>query len=123
RGALQSSNRISIEALLNPAVEAEDSTIDLSDEEILQAVRDAREGDGEGEDEGEGDAKEVPSRKEVLQATAIINCFAEKLDDPVARKLEHILASFSRQIRLEAQRNMVATEITDYFTRKIDRTP
>ncbi|RPD82937.1 hypothetical protein L226DRAFT_529056 [Lentinus tigrinus ALCF2SS1-7] len=36
----------------------------------------------------------------------------------VSRKLEDILASFSRQMRLDARKGMVDTSITDFFCRQ-----
>jgi len=60
----------------------------------------------------------LPTRREVLQATSIINRYIETLPDPLARKLEVNLASLGRQMRLEQSQLMTPTHLTNYFTRK-----
>ena len=55
--------------------------------------------------------------QDVLQAAAVIKQFTATMDDPVARKVEDILASLSRQLRLDAQKGMVNTSLMDYFRR------
>ena len=116
RGALQKTNRMDIQSLLNPAIEAE-LVPEISDLEIFDAVRETQE-DG---DAGEGDNEVVldcPTRREVLQAAAVLTRYAGTLDNALARKVEDVLASFSRQLRLDSHSNMVPTSITDYFSRK-----
>ena len=69
-GALQATNRMSIEALLNP--EGKRETMDEStDEEIYQAVDD-------------GPVQTCPTIHEVLQAAATLNRYIDELDDPIA---------------------------------------
>jgi hypothetical protein len=122
-GALQASNRMDIEALLNPADESH--VIDeTTDEEICQAVLDARKAQEEGPINGgdndvddDAPVEPCPTRREVLQAAAVINKYIDGVDDPSARKLEGILASFKRQMRLEMSSSMNSTHLTDYFHR------
>lgn len=122
-GVLQASNRMDIEGLLNSADESH--VIDeTTDEEICQAVLDARKAQEEGPINGgdndiDNDApvEPCPTRREVLQAASVINKYIDSVDDPVARKLEGILASFKRQMRLEMSFSMNSTQLTDYFHR------
>ena len=99
-GVLQASNRMNIEALLNPADESRvmDET---TDKEICQAVLDARRAQEEGlinggDDDVDDDASVelCPTHREVLQAASVINKYTDTLKDPIARKLEGVLASF-----------------------------
>ena len=123
-GVLHKSNRMSLEALLNPTEESQvmDET---TDEEICHAVQNARRADENldrngGDDDADDDAEPeaIPSRKEVLKAVSTISGYIAGLDKPIARKLESILHSFRQQLHLEAGRNMRATSITDYFERR-----
>jgi hypothetical protein len=123
-GVLQTHNRMDIDGLLNPV--GKDQDLDnVTDEEICQAVLDAHkareEADINGGDDGTDDIAPVeprPTRREVLQAASVISRYPAYVDDPVARKLETVLASFGRQMRLEESRGMVPTRLTSYFTRK-----
>lgn len=118
RGALQASNIMSIERLLN-APEETSVEMDITEAEILEAVREARAAEESGEFDGEDPVTiEPPTRSEVLQAVGLLTRFLDVTDDPVARKLEGVLATFSRQIRIDIQRTMVPTEITDFFVPK-----
>ena len=56
-----------------------------------------------------------PTYREVFQAASVISRYAGHVDDPVARTLEAILASFGRQMRLERSQALTTTHITDYF--------
>jgi DDE superfamily endonuclease len=119
-GALQASNRMSIEALLNPEGESQ-AMEETTDEEICQAVLDAHKAQEEsliaGGDDNDDTAETCPTRQEVLQAVWVINRYIDSLNDPVSRKLDTTLASFRRQMRLEASHSMVPTCLTDYFDR------
>jgi len=93
------------------------------DEEICQAVLAARNGQeggpingGDNDVEDDSPLEPCPTHHEVFQAVSVINSYVEHLNDPLARKLEEILASFGRQIHLEESRSMSATRLTDYFT-------
>ncbi|KAI0289550.1 hypothetical protein BC826DRAFT_1106910 [Russula brevipes] len=56
-------------------------------------------------------------RRDVLKAVSTINKYIDELNDPIARKLEGILGSFNRQLRLDETRSMKATTLTDFFQR------
>ena len=123
-GALQTQNRMDIESLLNPANEVP-FTNETTDEEIFQAVMEAQKaheeglingGDDDIEDNASVEAR--PSHRDVLHAVSTIGNYIESINDPVARQLEGILASFGRQIRLEASRSLVPTYLRDYFSHK-----
>ncbi|RPD58656.1 DDE-domain-containing protein [Lentinus tigrinus ALCF2SS1-6] len=115
RGALQPSNRMDIGSLLNPEAELE-VIAEVSEEEIFDAVREAAQEDND--EELEEDSEEGPSRREALQAVALLTRYAGTVNDPAARKLEDALAGFSRQLRHETQSAMVNTSITEYFRRQ-----
>ena|ERR1700730_7752156 len=121
-GALQSCNWMDIKSLLNPAEEME--LIDEStDNEIFTAVMDAfknrenSEATGGDDDDDSGPVKPCPTTAEALQAISLLNNYMDTLNNPISRKLEGILASFSRQISMEQSREMKDTVITNYFGR------
>lgn len=120
KGALQPCNRMDIKNLLNPAGESQVST-EASDEEIFQSVMDAIEArtniDINGRDDvDDGVAIEPqPTRHEVLKAVSTISKYIDELDDPVSRKIEGLLRSFNRQLRLDETKNMKDTVLTKYF--------
>ena len=124
-GALQATNRMSIEALLNP--EGERETMDEStDEEIYQAVMDARnarenidQNGGDDADSDDGPVQARPTVREVLQAAATLNRYIDELDDPIARKLETTLGSFKHQLRLNRAKSMKSTVLTDFFSHRV----
>ena len=121
-GALQKKNRMVIESLLNPVGESHNLT-ETSDREICNAVMeaiDARETmEINGGDDVDEDfpAEPQPSRQDILKATSTLTRFVEKMDDPIARKLEGLLCSLNMQLRLEETRNLKNTHITSYFNR------
>jgi hypothetical protein len=84
RGILQKSNRMDIEALLNPIEESQ--AIDkTTDEEIYSAVQNAREAQELAEvNGGDDDVDDILSRREVLKATSLINRYINAVDDPTA---------------------------------------
>ncbi|KAI0370433.1 hypothetical protein BV20DRAFT_922220, partial [Pilatotrama ljubarskyi] len=116
-GALQKCNRMDVASLLNPQIEAQ--LIEMtSDEEIFLAVQHAAHEDGleSGPPLDEDEEPEPqPTRREALQAAALLTRYSNTLNDPLARKLEDILRQFGRQLSLDAQRNMRERSITDYF--------
>ena len=124
-GALQATNQMSIEALLNP--EGERETMDEStDEEIYQAVMDARnareninQNGGDDADSDDGPVQARPTVREVLQAAATLNRYIDELDDPIARKLETTLGSFKHQLRLNRAKSMKSTVLTDFFSHRV----
>ena len=110
-----------IEALLNP-IEESQAMDEFSDEDICCAVMNVRRAqensDGNGGDNDANDnvePEDIISHQEVLRAVLIIDGYVAGVDDPVAWKMEGLLYSFRKQLHLEAERNMVATSITDYF--------
>ncbi|KAF8240718.1 hypothetical protein L208DRAFT_1231660 [Tricholoma matsutake] len=110
-----------IKALLNPADESH--VIDeTTDKEICQAVLDTQKAQKEGPINGgdndindEAPVKPCPICHEVLQAALVINKYIDCVDDPIACKLEGILASFKHQMQLEMSSSMNSTHLTDYF--------
>ena len=59
-----------------------------------------------------------PTRKEALTATFTLKSYVADINEPFARKLEGILASFGQQTRLEEAQSLETTYIMDYFTCK-----
>jgi hypothetical protein len=119
-GALQHTNRMNIDTLLNPAHESQ-LLDDTSDEEIFKAVQDSRKEAEASVNSGFNDDAPIdtcPTRRELLQAVSVINDYVNTLDSTFARKMEAVLASFNRQLRLDESRGMTSTHISDYFTRK-----
>ncbi len=55
------------------------------------------------------------TRKEALIAASTIQKYIVDINDQFAWKLEEVLASFGRHLRLEDSQAMRATQITDYF--------
>ena len=119
-GALQKTNRMDIESLLNPAGESYTLT-ETSDVEIYEAVMDATEacknmevngGDDRNEDIS---AEPCPNRRDVLKAVSTIGKYLDGLNDPIARKIETLLGSFNMQLHLEETRSMKNSVLTDYF--------
>ncbi|KAF8224306.1 hypothetical protein L208DRAFT_1312310 [Tricholoma matsutake] len=114
-----------IEALLNPADELPQVMEETTDEEICQAMLDARKAQEEGlinggDDDVDDDSSAIepcPTHREVLQAASVINKYIDTLDDPIARSLEGVLASFRYQMQLEMSCSMKSTHLTDYFHR------
>ncbi|KAJ7577498.1 hypothetical protein C8J56DRAFT_1061156 [Mycena floridula] len=123
-GALQATNRMRIEDLLNPSDE-KDIIQECSDCDIFQAVMDVRAARENAEitggaDDADDDAAVIirPSRSEALKAVSTIQQFLSPVDEPFARKLEGLLASFGRQTRLEGMKMATDSEITSYFSSK-----
>ncbi len=121
-GALQTKNRMDIESLLNPIGESHALT-ETSDKEIFQAVIDGIEARENVEINGGDDVdKDIlieprPTRRDVLKAASTIGRYIDDLNDPLARKIEALLGSFNRQLRLEETSSMKDTTLTDFFQR------
>ncbi|KIM36342.1 hypothetical protein M413DRAFT_78330 [Hebeloma cylindrosporum] len=111
-----------IEALLNPEGESHVLT-ETSDREIYQAVMDAIEARENIDITGGDDIEDGipinprPTHRDALKATATIARYIEDLNDPIARKMESLLASFNMKIRLDESRAMKHTVLTDFFRR------
>ena len=125
QGMLKECNRMSIEleVLLNPA--AESQVIDeTTEEEICQAVLEAREArdqavnDGGDDVDNDAPVNPCPTYQEVLCVASIIKHYIDGIDDPIGRKLEVVLASFMRQACLDQACTLTTMKITDYFTPK-----
>ncbi len=123
-GVLQSRNRMDIESLLNPEIENMDIE-ETTDKDIFDAVMASRSAD-ESIDENGGDvdadddslSEPRPKRCEALRAVRTLQKYVETMDDPFARNLERILASFGRKTRLEETNSLQNSQITSYFTSK-----
>ena len=119
-GALQRSNQMDIDELLNPGDEMEliDET---TDEEIFGAVMDldthkiTLPAAGKDDADDSGPIKPPPTQSEALQAISLITDYIDSMDDPFARKLEGLLGNLSHRICIERSRAMKETVMTDYF--------
>lgn len=60
-----------------------------------------------------------PTRWDVLKAVHTIGRYIDDLNEPIARKMEAILGSFNRQLRLDETKTMETTVLTN-FTVTID---
>ena len=123
-GVLHPSNRMSIEDLLNPTVEAH-KVSNGTDEDIYQAVMDAKTarevmeaGPGTGAGLGAVDLEPAPTRTEALQAVMLLQRYTGAIDGPFARKVEAVLGSFGRETRREAMKSLKETKLTTYFRPK-----
>ena len=111
-----------ITALLNPEGESHILT-ETSDREIYQAVMDATEAreniDINGGDDIADGIPTVPhpTRCDVLKAVSTIHRYIEDSNDPTARKMEALLASFNMKIRLDGTRCMKNTVLTDFCSK------
>ena len=129
RGVLQSSNCMSINALLNPVQEQEFMNEDTEKgveqgiyEVVMHAVeaRACSEMNG-GDDDIDNDysnAEPHPNHRDALKAVSTVQRYLEDVDEPFAWKLESLLTSSGHQTCLEDQKSKVQTDITDYFTQK-----
>jgi hypothetical protein len=54
----------------------------------------------------DGPAEARPTIGEVQQAAVILSRYIDKLNDPIARKLETILGSFNHQLHLDQAESM-----------------
>ena len=127
RGLLQRKNRMDIEELLNPRSEQEMIAGKGSEEGIFKSVQDMVEAEQMMEVNGGYDievdemVQVKPTRKEALTAAFTLQTqkYIANINEPFTRKLEGtILTSFGHQTRLESNRMMETTHITDYFTQK-----
>lgn len=106
-GALQRSNRMELEEILNPPGEAH-GIEEATDEDIFNAVMEARreEGRHDGDDTDTDTLVEPrPTRAEALQAALTIIRYVKDKDGAYFRKLESMLALFVSELE-----NMADTE-------------
>lgn len=121
-GALQKSNRMDINDLLNPEEEIFD-TDQTSDQAIFDAVMSsavAREGaDADGcSNDAEDDTPlpdPLPTHSDVLKAMSLVTQYTNSLDDALARKAEGVLKALQHQIRTEQAATFRESKITDFF--------
>ncbi|KAJ7816236.1 hypothetical protein B0H14DRAFT_2602839 [Mycena olivaceomarginata] len=95
---------------------------DATDEEIFEAVQQMH-ANRENQEENNGDddgslAEPRPTRKEALQAVAMLSRFLEDVDGPFARMLEGSMTKFGRETRLEQSRGLVSASIAEYVAPK-----
>ena len=119
---LQKTNQMDIESLLNPVGESHILT-EASDIEIYQAVIDAVDACENMEINGGDDVdnniplEPCPNQHDVLKAVSTINRYIDDQNDPISRKIEALLQSFTMQLHLDETRKMKNTVLTDYFQR------
>ncbi|KAF8888577.1 hypothetical protein BD779DRAFT_450227 [Infundibulicybe gibba] len=58
-----------------------------------------------------------PTHRDVLKAVSTISEYIDEWNDPISRKMEAMLGSFSKQMRLRETRRMKDTTLTDFFRR------
>ncbi|KAJ3018432.1 hypothetical protein NUW54_g336 [Trametes sanguinea] len=115
-GALQPTNRMDVNSLLNPQIENEIFS-EVSEQEIYEAVQGAEAESGDSNDNTIELIENPPTRREALQAASVILRYASTMDNPSARKVEAALASLTRQMRIDAQRQLKDSSITRYFSK------
>jgi hypothetical protein len=97
--------------------------METSDREIYQAVMDAinaRENVeiNSGDDvDNDIPLEPRPTGRDLLKAVSTIGRYVDDLNEPIARKMEAVLGSFSRQLRLDETRTMKSSVLTDFFPR------
>ncbi|KAF8228036.1 hypothetical protein L208DRAFT_1123384, partial [Tricholoma matsutake] len=102
-----------IEAVLNPADESQVIN-ETTDEDICWAVLNAKNTQEDGLFNGGDDNVNSESLQsspnnasnQQLKETSVINWYIDMLDDPIACKLEGVLASFQCQMQLEMSHSM-----------------
>ncbi|EDR11200.1 uncharacterized protein LACBIDRAFT_324795 [Laccaria bicolor S238N-H82] len=106
--------------LLNPAGESHVLT-EGSDREIYQSVMDAIDARENIEINGGDDIDDenhishaLPTRRDIVST---IGKYTDNMNDPIARKMEAILGTFTRQLRLDETRAMKNSVLTDFFNR------
>jgi hypothetical protein len=108
-----------LEELANMA--EEESSEQLTDEEIKNAVQENRAGEQDrevngGDDDNYVDKDPRPTQGEVLQASVILRRYVRESGDTFARQMETIFGRFSSQTRLEQVNSLVQMFITDFFS-------
>jgi hypothetical protein len=111
---------MNIEFLLNSP--EDNLNIDLAtDQDIFEAVMEAREAEDNlninGGDDDEEPVSSKPSLSDVHKAVTTIADFLIKSDDPHACRLESLLQGLKRDLRLTETRSLKTTHVTDYFSR------
>lgn len=120
-GVLQKTNRMSLDELLNAAEEQGCGMEEYTPESIFEAVQLAHRATETGKEDElieEEPPKPRPTRKQALDAASVLRDYIQEVNEPFARKLEQVLASFGCQTRLEATQNMMDGCLDNFFTRK-----
>ena len=121
RGVLQQQNRMDIKTLLNPHGESYVLT-EANDEDIYHAVIDAMgarkmmDKNGGDDVDKDGPVEPCPNRQDVLIAVSTIVRYVANMNDPLACKVESLLGSLTRLLRIDEARSMRDTVLTDFFT-------
>ena len=89
-------------------------------EDIFNAVMEARREDEAFQmDDMDVEVLEpLPTRREILDAVSVIERYIDDMNDPIARKLDSVLVSFRRELRIKESKSLISTKMTDYFRRK-----
>lgn len=110
-----------IKALLNPQSESYVLT-EADDNDIYHAVMDAIEArenidcNGGDDIDQDGPIEPCPSRREVLAAVSTILRYVADLNDPLARKIEGLLGSLTKLLRIDTAKSMRDTILMDFFS-------
>jgi hypothetical protein len=70
-----------------------------------------------GDDDKDGPVEPRPTRRDVLKAASTIGKYTNDMNDPLARKMEALLGSFNRLLRLEETKFLKDAHLTDFFDR------
>ena len=103
-GALQNSNHMDIESLLNPLGESQTLT-EASDKETYQAMIDAKEAHENLEINGGDDIDEVvpieprPTWADVCKAISTISKYIDDINSPLAREVEAVFVMIGLHVR------------------------
>ena len=117
RRVLPRKNCLSIEELLNPAMENE--LMIGSEEDIIKEVQEKHSIEidgGDGDKEEDNVNVEKPGCREALAACQTLQQFVADIDEPFARKLKALLSRFGHQTWLEEIQSLQPSKITDFFS-------
>ena len=89
-------------------------------EDIFNAVMEARREDEalQMDDMDVEVLEPLPTRREILDAVSVIKRYIDDMNDPIAQKLDSVLVSFRRELRIKESKSLISTKMTDYFRRK-----
>ena len=111
-GALQRSNRMELEEFLDPPDEAHAFDIGtVTDQDIFDAVMEAKREEEEGDDiDTDTLAEPTPTPAEAIQAALTLIRDVKDKDGAYFRELESMLALFVQRVRTNDTEDMVDTE-------------
>ena len=120
-GALQKTNRMDIELLLNPEGQST-LLMEMSDQEIYQVVMDAVDACENIHINGTDDINDIqsatdphPTHHDVLKVVSTIRQYVKDLNEPISQKLEALLASFNMNLCVDQSKSMKSTVLTNFF--------